>query len=246
MPPVAPRDRSERLDLLTRRLADAPGMTAGALAEDLGVSARTLARDLRHLRDRGVPVEASRGRGGGLRLPPRWGLGRVSLAADEGLSILVALAVVDQLGLPIFGQALGRARRRLAAAFPADDRRRLAPLRERIIVGRAASPAVAATYTATSPAVRRPLERGFAECRLLRTTYVRPDGRQSDRVIEPHALLVNWPAWYVVSHDHARGATRTFRVDRFTAIAVLDTRFTPRPRDLLRDAAADVPGLEPV
>ncbi|MCA2994710.1 helix-turn-helix domain-containing protein, partial [Gemmatimonas sp.] len=68
--------RTDRLELLARTLGDRPGISAATLAEEFGLSERTVFRDLESLRDRGYPIEGERGRGGGLRLHPNWGLGR--------------------------------------------------------------------------------------------------------------------------------------------------------------------------
>ncbi len=65
--------RPQRLDLLASRLKADEAMTVPVLADEFGISARTLFRDLAILRDRGLPVEADRGRGGGVRLHPVWG-----------------------------------------------------------------------------------------------------------------------------------------------------------------------------
>ncbi|MFN8877433.1 MAG: helix-turn-helix transcriptional regulator [Gemmatimonadota bacterium] len=235
-----PRDRDDRRDLVLRRLADQPGVTARALAEEFGTGIRTIFRDLEALRTRGYPVEASRGRGGGLRLAPRWGLGRVLLAREEALAALVALAVADRLGLPVFADDLGRARRRLVDAFPQGERRRLAPLRERVVVGAPASRAVAESYAAPAHGAMRALQAAFADARLLDISYVRGDGCRHRRTIEPHVLLINWPAWYVLAWDLGRGAARTFRVDRLEAATVVDTPFVPRPQTLLAATVEDL------
>lgn len=238
--PARPRDHADRRDLLLRTLADRPGITAVALAAEFGTSVRTIFRDLDQLRDRGYPVESSRGRGGGLRLAPRWGLGRVLLARDEALATLVALAVAERLGLPLFGDDLARARRRLVDAFPQGERRRLAPLRERVVVGAPASPEVAASYGTPAAPVMRALQVAFVETRHLAMQYRRSDGRLRARTVEPHVLLINWPAWYVLAWDHSRAAARTFRVDRIAAATVEADTFTARPAALLADAARDV------
>ena len=235
MPPLVPaRHRIDRLELLLRVLRDRPGITADVVARDFGVSTRTIFRDLDALRRRGYPVEADRGRGGGLRLHPRYGLGRVLLARDEALCALLALAVAERLGFPMFGGELRRARRRLTDAFPPAERRRLGPLRERVFVGAPASAAVRASYAEPDAAVARPLQAAFVDERTVRATYAREDGTARERRLEPHALLVNWPAWYLVAHDHLRGETRPFRLDRFTGVHAEDERFRPRPRDVLR------------
>jgi predicted DNA-binding transcriptional regulator YafY len=227
MPPVHPTSRADRLDLLLRMIGDRPGVTAGEAAHDLGQSVRTIFRDIDALRRRGYPIESSRGRGGGLRLSPRWGLGRVTLSRDEALGTLLALAVSSQVGFPLFGNDIARARRRIVDAFPSDERRRLAPLRDRILVGAPASAAVRRSYAEPEPECMRALQRGFIEARQLHVTYRAEGGALSARPIEPQALVINWPAWYVLAYDHLREAPRTFRVDRFHRVRAEGERFTP-------------------
>ena len=153
MGPKKPPDRGDRLDLVARILRDRPGITASALAADLGVSVRSIFRYIDRLRERGYPIEADRGRGGGLRMHASWGLGRVLLSGEEALGTLLALAVAERLGFPMLGAELGRARRKIIDAFPALERRRIAPLRERVFVGPPASAAVRQSYTHPSGAV---------------------------------------------------------------------------------------------
>jgi predicted DNA-binding transcriptional regulator YafY len=54
-----------RLDALKDLLAERDVTTAADLAADLGISVRTLQRDLAVLRDLGTPIEGDRGRSGG-------------------------------------------------------------------------------------------------------------------------------------------------------------------------------------
>jgi predicted DNA-binding transcriptional regulator YafY len=56
--------------------------------------------------------------------------------------------------------------------------------------------------------------------------------------MEPHALLINWPAWYLLAFDHLRGQPRTFRLDRFLHVEVEAAMFRPRPLDVSRDLLA--------
>ena len=236
MTPARPRNRADRLELLARVLGDRPGTTAADLAREFGLSPRTVFRDLETLRERGYPIDAARGRGGGLRLHANWGLGRVLLARDEALCMLLALAVAEKLGFPMFAADIGRARRRVVDAFPAVERRRIAPLRERIFIGAAASPAVQRSYRTPATAPMRRLQVAFVEERVVLATYRKEDGSSSERLLEPHALLIDWPAWYVIAHDRMRDEPRTFRLDRFGAIECGEERFRARPRDLVERA----------
>ncbi|MFE5549800.1 helix-turn-helix transcriptional regulator [Streptomyces sp. NPDC056534] len=72
-------NRVLRLDRLKALLAEHDYTTAADLAAELGVSTRTLHRDLALLREMGVPIEGDRGMGGGLHLESGWSLGRVHL-----------------------------------------------------------------------------------------------------------------------------------------------------------------------
>ena len=229
------RRRFDRLDLLARVLRDRPGITAAALATELGVSARSIFRDLDALRERGFPIESSRGRGGGLRLHPNWGLGRVLLSRDEGLCTLLGLAVAEKLGFPMFAAELARARRRIADAFPSSERRRIAPLRERILIGDPASAAVRASYREPPAMPMRHLQVAFVEERVIRARYVKEGGAATERMLEPHALVINWPAWYVLAHDRTREESRTFRLDRFASVDIEAVTFRPRPQQFFQE-----------
>ena len=230
MPIVAARNRADRLDLLARVLGDRPGVTAGELARELDVSVRSIFRDIDALRERGYPVESARGRGGGLRLRSNWGLGRVLLSRDEALCSLLGLAVAEKLRFPMFAPEVARARRKIADAFPAAERRRIAPLRERIFIGEAASEDVRRSYREPAAAPTRRLQVAFVEERVVLADYEREDGTLSRRRLEPHALLINAPAWYLLAHDHLRGESRTFRLDRFVAVEMEPDTFRARPR----------------
>lgn len=232
--------RTERLDLLLRLLADRPGITAAALAADLRCSLRSVFRDLALLRDRGYPVEASRGPAGGLRLPLNWGLGKVPLSAEEALAALLSLAIAERLNLPILAAAVGAARRKIVDAFPSSMRRRLGPLRDRLLVGPPASRNVRESYRAPDPVPARRLQAAFLGERVVSVEYVKGSGELITRRVEPHAILLNWPAWYLLGYDLDRQGARTFRLDRFVSIQEEAVPFRPRPREI----AAQAGGLE--
>ena len=221
--------------MVARLLRDQPGLTAARIAETLGVSLRSVFRDLDLLRERGYPIESARGRGGGLRLHRSWGLSRVLLSSEEALGTLLALAISEKVGMPMFGAATARARRRLVDAFPSLERRRIEPLRERIFIGTPASARVRASYGEPAAAPSRALQVAFVEERVIVAQYVREDGGVSDRRLEPHALVINWPVWYLVAFDHSRSAPRTFRLDRFHRVQPQPERFRARPRDMVHD-----------
>ena len=225
--------RIDRLDLLTRVLRDRPGITVAELARELGISKRSVFRDIDHLRERGMPIEAGRGRGGGVRLHSSWGLGKVLLSSEEALCTLLSLAISEKLGFPMFAADLARARRKIVDAFPTAERKRIAPLRERIFIGRPASNNVRTSYRAPTPPVMRQLQVAFVREIVVRADYVKESGEASTRRVEPHALLITWPAWYLLGFDHLRAEPRTFRFDRFQNVVTEEaTTFRSRPREI--------------
>src|SRR5581483_4038987 len=163
--------RADRLDLLARVVRDRPGITSDALARELGVSVRSVFRDIDHLRERGYPIEADRGRGGGIRLHASWGLGRVLLSSEEALCVLLSLAIGEKLGFPIFAQEVARARRKIVDAFPTAERRRIGPLRERIFIGREASDLVRSSYRVPDKAASRQLQAAFVSTLTVSAGY---------------------------------------------------------------------------
>jgi predicted DNA-binding transcriptional regulator YafY len=225
--------RTDRLDLLLRMLRDRPGITAAELAQELDTSTRCIFRDVAYLRDRGYLIESSRGRGGGMRLHPNWGLSKVLLSAEEALGVLISLAVAERLAPPMFAAGLGRARKKLVDVFPYHERRRLSPLRERVMVGRSASPRVSGSYGVPDANAMRVLQSAFLNERVMSCVYVREDGERSERRMEPHGIMLNWPAWYIVAMDYLRGEPRTFRLDRFVSVREEAETFRARPQAML-------------
>jgi predicted DNA-binding transcriptional regulator YafY len=135
----AVRSRVLRLDTLKVLLADRDATTAGDLATELGVSVRTVQRDLAALRELGVPIESDRGRGGGIRLERGWSLGRVHLNESEALGLLLSLTIAEKIGSPLLLNDLRSITRKVSTAFAPAQARRIRALRGRVLVGQPAS-----------------------------------------------------------------------------------------------------------
>lgn len=88
--------RVERQQALIERLHAAHGerIQLGELARDLGVSARTVARDIERLQLSGVPLTTHQGRGGGVSLPPTRSTIAVVLDLPEAAALMSSLTVL--------------------------------------------------------------------------------------------------------------------------------------------------------
>src|ERR671939_2008733 len=82
--------RSARLLELLVRVQTKPRFTAAQLAEEFGVSRRTILRDLRALSEMGVPLRSTAGPGGGYSLPRGGRRLTPSLTVDEALALIAS------------------------------------------------------------------------------------------------------------------------------------------------------------
>ncbi|WP_165989340.1 YafY family protein [Streptomyces sp. YIM 98790] len=221
--------RVQRLEALKSLLADRDTTTAAELAAELGVSTRTVQRDVAALRRSGMPVEGDRGRGGGLRLERGWSLGRVHLNESEALALLLSLTIAEKTGSPLLLGTLRSVTRKIGSAFAPAQARRVKGLRGRVLVGEAASAALLSGYEAPGTAVTGPLLEAFQYQRLASLRYRDRRGVTTSREIEAQFLYYNMPVWYTLAWDRFRDDVRFFRIDRIRRITVHDSGFRLRP-----------------
>ena len=69
-------------------------------------------------------------------------------------------------------------------------------------------------------------------------------GLSTKRRLEPHALIINWPAWYLLAHDLEREQSRSFRLDRFVHVDITAESFRPRPQQFFQEMKATT-GVSP-
>ncbi len=227
--------RLERLDLLAARLAEGGSHSVANLATSLRVSKRTLARDLRLLRERGALIDSEHGPGGGVRMARESpSFAPVSLRESQAIEILIAMAASETLGLGLTG-ALTAVRAQIARAFRPSDRARIHALRHRIRVATPVSAKVQQTRLRERPEVRQVVHAAFVGNQRLTLAYVAGDGVRSRRSVEAHALLLAWPFWYLVAWDLDREGVRTFRMDRIERAELTGEAFRPKPLHLFWD-----------
>ena len=226
----AASDRLERLERLKGLLKANDAMTVKDLADELDVSIRSLSRDIELLRASGVPIESDRGRGGGVRLQRQWSFGRLHLDFEEGIDLLLSIALAEKLNSPLLLNRLRSIRQKLAASFPEAQQSRIKMLRNRILIGPRASDHVMQTYRMNAPEQLTNVTRAFFDMRVLEIRYSDEATRMTTRQIEPQFLYLSVPAWYLLAWDRLRDDIRTFRIDRIHTAIIMDTTFRLRDR----------------
>jgi len=188
-----------------------------ALADRLGVTTRTVRRDVDRLRALGYPVDAGPGVAGGYRLGTGASMPPLLLDDDEATAIAIAL------GLSAGGAIQGVEEPALAALAKLD---RLLPshLRARVdAVRRTTMPIGGADRVAADLLVT--VARAAAEQDRLRITYVDRDGRRTERRVDPFRLVSTGRRWYLVAFDVDRDDWRTLRADRIADVVSTGHRF---------------------
>ncbi|GAB2959338.1 YafY family protein [Micromonospora polyrhachis] len=205
------------------------------LAERLGVSARTLRRDIDRLRGLGYPVQTQRGVDGGYQLAAGAALPPLVIDDEEAVALAIGLQVAAQSAVEGIAESSVRVLAKVVQVMPARLRRRVEALRAMTEPVTWNGPARAGV----EPAVLTAVALACRDGEQLRFSYTAADGRHSDRHIEPHRLVWLGRRWYLVAYDLTRHDWRSFRVDRLTTPQGTGFRF--RPRDLpATDAAAFV------
>jgi predicted DNA-binding transcriptional regulator YafY len=205
---LSPTGRALRaLELLQAQ----PGITAGQLAEKLGVTERAARRYVAILREADIPVESVRGpyggyrAGRGIRLPP------LMFTAAEALGLVMAVldgshAAADADD-PV-GAALGK----IIRALPENVGKPAATMRRHA----SAAPDRGAVRPGTE--TTSALVAAVAAQRRVTISYSSEAGRQWAEDVDPWAVVVRHGRWYLLCHSHRAHAVRTYRVDRIQSV----------------------------
>ncbi len=223
-------ETTERVLKLLGLLQQRQVWTGPELAGRLGVTPRTVRRDVERLRVLGYPVHASQGIGGGYQLGP--GQDLPPLLFDDEEAIATAVALLAGVGAAVTGadDAALRALTKLDRVLPArlrHDVRALSGAVESFGAGGRA-PVDPDVLMILAKACRDEVEAGF--------DYPSGTGPHRRRV-EPYRLVASDRRWYLFAFDLDRDDWRSFRVDRMTEVAARTWRFRPRAAP---DAAAFV------
>lgn len=216
--------RSVRLlDLLQLLRRHRRPLAGAAIAAELGISLRTLYRDVAALQMQGAHIDGAPGLGYVLRegfvLPP------LMFSAEEIEALVLGSRWVAERGDAPLAAAARDALAKIAAVLPAAQRHDLeaTPL---LVGPGAAAPAGGADVAAIRHAIR-------AE-RKLDVTYRDAAGSDTRRTIWPFALGYFDRAQVVAAWCELRAAIRHFRTDRIVALAAADLRYPVRRQALMQ------------
>jgi predicted DNA-binding transcriptional regulator YafY len=213
--------RADRLLSIILLLQTRGKMTAKALAEELEVSRRTILRDINALSFSGVPVYSEGGHGGGIALVEEYRTTLTGLNTLEVQSLFVANNndALRDVGL---GDAGERLLLKLLAALPNMHHSTADHIRQRLMI----DPTWWWHDASISPFWEE-IQQAVYEDRMIEAEYENFDGKIAERVLAPYSLVCKSSVWYLLAERD--GELRTYRVNRFHSVRLLEGMFTRRP-----------------
>ena len=182
------------------------------LASRLGVTERTVRRDVDRLRELGYRVESSPGAAGGYRLEAGSAVPPLLLTDDEAVTMAIGLRVAATQQLVGGPEVTLTALAKLEQVLPQALRRRVNALAASVQPPRIGDGPV------VSPVVLGEIALATRDTERLRLRYVDAEGVESIRRVEPHALAPSGRKWFLLCWDLDREDWRTFRVDRIESV----------------------------
>ena len=232
-----------RHDAIVRSLRRNSTSTVGALAKEIGVSRRTVLRDISALRDEGFVIDSEPGRGGGLQLNLQSVQTTPRLSVAEVFALLVSVASMRAaMNLPFSGLAdAGLAK--IEQALPPDKVLDLRRFLDCLYVGQLSPLVDISNMKAMEPTLLPAFEQALLQRLHLGFQYSDAKGGVTSRVVEPQAMLILPPLWYLVAWDPAREDFRHFRMDRISRPECIQGAPFRRRRVLFEDGVSPIRDL---
>ncbi|MEU5398215.1 WYL domain-containing protein [Streptomyces sp. NPDC005963] len=215
---------SARLLALLSLLQTPRDWSGDDLAKRLGISSRTVRRDIDRLRELDYPIKTVKGPAGGYRLEA--GTHLPPMLFDDNQAVALAIALQTAAAGTTVAEDATRALATLRQVMPPRLRHRI----DLLHITAVQPPAAADDTLQTDAQVLLDLSRAIHAHEELRFDYTPgPNTPANDvRRVQPHHLITWRHRWYLVAWDLHREDWRTFRVDRIRPRTPTGPRFAPR------------------
>jgi predicted DNA-binding transcriptional regulator YafY len=217
-------ETTQRAFRLLALLQARPVWTGTELADRLGVTTRSIRRDVERLRELGYPVHATQGAGGGYQLGQGKALPPLLLDDEEAVAVAVSLRLAAGGTVAGASEAAVRTLTKLDQVMPARLRSEVRAIQDSIATLQPPGATVDGDILLL-------VARACRDTVRVRFGYRAHDGTTSERRVEPYRLVVVGPRWYLFAFDVDRDDWRTFRLDRVSDVSVTTWRYRPRPHD---------------
>lgn len=215
--------RLSRLTAILTQLQTKRLITATTLADKFNVSVRTIYRDIRALEQAGVPILTEDGKGytlmDGYKIPP------VMFSESQANALILAEQLVlknrDSSFIKDYTEAVDKVKAVLKQADK--DKANLLADRTRFEQN--------INRERNSNNISQ-LQQALTNFKLTKIDYMNEQGKTSNRIIEPFALISTTENWLLIAWCRSRNEFRFFRLDRITNLKILIESFTPHKMTL--------------
>ena len=209
---------AERWPAILLQLEPDTWKRAEDLAEALGVSERTVYRDVQSMVEAGVPLQGVPGKG--YRVPEDYLLAPVTLTTDEAVMLILGSAYAAQNFDGRYRAAARSAQRKLDAVLPSEARERAFALQGSVHL---VPPSAFGTPTEDGHLQR--VRQALVEERAIVATLAPPSAPPSERTLNPYGLLQKAATWYVVGYDPDRSRVAHLRLQDVDDVRLTDHTF---------------------
>jgi len=218
-----------RQDAIVRMLRRNGTSTIKTLAEEVGTSRRTVLRDIIALRNQGYVIHSDVGRGGGIQLDPQSVQTNARLSVPEVFALLISVAAMRAAGNLPFSELADAGLAKIEKSLPGDKVKDLRAFLDCLHIGKLSPLQNLSDMGKMDRDLLPAFEKAFLQRELIRFDYRDAKGQLTRREVEPQAMLILPPLWYLVGWDPGREDFRHFRMDRIgKPEAVAGTRFRRR------------------
>ncbi|MNX23265.1 HTH domain protein [compost metagenome] len=190
------------------------------LADEFGVSKRTILRDLQELSELGVPLYSEVGPHGGYQVVRERVLPPIAFTEEEAVAMFFAVHALRHYSSLPFEAESASALSKFYLHMPGDVRDRIDSMKNRVDF-------ITPTRRGDAPHLALLLEAAVHQ-KLLVTRYESREEGERSRRIQPVCIYANNGFWYCTAYCFLRQGYRVFRCDR------------------IREAAYDESGMEPL
>lgn len=192
------------------------------LARALGVSERTVYRDVQAMVEAGIPLQGVPGKG--YRLPEDYLLTPVHLTTDEAIMLVLGSVYAAQNLGGRYRAAARTAQYKLEEVMPPEDRERALSLQGSVSL---VSPSVFGD--SAEEGLLRQARHALVEERTLVATEKSSSGEPSDRRIDPYGLVRQGTTWHIVGYGHDRDRVVHLRLPSVDELELTDNTFERPP-----------------
>lgn len=185
-------------------------ITAKQLAQDLGVSTRTIYRDINTLSIAGIPITSQKGYGGGLSLLEGFALDKSYFTQEEQSNIIQALQILKSSNYPDADKTLNKVAGLFSHTLQSDWLE------------------IDFSYWGSPEKERRnmtALERAVINKYVIKFTYYNSELTITEQTVEPLKLLFKSHSWYLIAFSWRREEIRTYKLSRIRNLQITDQLF---------------------